>query len=120
MTINSAFIGFDYLNAGTIAEIKRNIETLLNTPAGTCPGDRSFGIATDYIGAPGPVAQNQMALEIIEKVSIYEPRVVAKEVTPSHGDDGNITLTVLIAPNEDYEEEDDDDEDEDEDDSEEE
>ncbi len=102
MVINTEFIGFDYQNAGVIAEIKRNIETLLSTPAGTCPGDRSFGIAQEYIGAPGPVAQNQIALEIIDKVAAYEPRVVVMDIRSEHND-GQIINYVRIGPNPDWE-----------------
>lgn len=52
------------------------LETLLSVRAGSQPMDRNFGInyerAVDY---PMNVAKNILALEIIEKVEKYEPRV---------------------------------------------
>ncbi|MCD8204520.1 MAG: GPW/gp25 family protein [Coprobacillus sp.] len=107
MRIDTEFIGFDYQKeAGTIAEIKRNVETLINTPAGTCPGDRNYGVSIDYVGQPGPIAQNQTAIEIVEKVEEYEPRVVVVNIDFSHGDDGNVILIIRLGRNEDYVEED--------------
>ena len=44
------FVGFDYLSAGLVAEIKRNVTALIETPEGTCPGDRGYGIAQDFVG----------------------------------------------------------------------
>ncbi len=97
-------INFDYENAEIIEEIKRNIETLFSTPEGSCPGDRSFGLNQEFVGMPGPVAQNQLALEIIEKVSIYEPRVEVKDFSFSYEEDGSNKAFVCIAPNRTYEE----------------
>ncbi len=106
MIIKPEFVGFDYkTEADTIAELQRNIETLINTPAGTCPGDRNYGVSVDYVGMPGPVAQNQTALEIIDKVEEYEPRVVVVSVEFGHDEDGHVILYILIGRNEDYNEE---------------
>ncbi len=99
--IKAEFIGFDYYDEGVIAEIKRNIEMIIATPAGTCPGDRNFGIAQDYVGSPGPVAQNQIALEIIDKVEQYEPRVEVIDIRSEH-EDGRIINYVRIGPNDEW------------------
>ena len=71
---------FDSLNE-EYADIKRCLENLYSTRAGSQPMDRSFGI--DYekvVGLPLAVAKNQLALEIISKTETYEPRVVIESV----------------------------------------
>lgn len=99
------FVGFDYLSAGIVAEIKRNVTALIETPEGTCPGDRSYGIPQDFIGLPINVAKNQAALAVIDKLELYEPRAELREVT-IEGDPANDTIInyFLIGPNEEYEE----------------
>lgn len=105
------FVGFNYLDAGIVAEIKRNVTALIETPEGTCPGDRSYGIPQDFIGLPINVAKNQAALAVIDKLELYEPRAALIEVTTT-GDAGNgfIENVFLIGPNEEYEPEDEDEE----------
>lgn len=100
------FEGFDYMEAGLVAEIKRNVWALIETPEGTCPGDRSYGIPQDFVGLPIDVAKNLAALAVIDKLGIYEPRAQLREVT-IEGDPGNgsITNIFLIGPDEEYEEE---------------
>lgn len=100
------FEGFDYMEAGLVAEIRRNVWALIETPEGTCPGDRSYGIPQDFVGLPIDVAKNLAALAVIDKLGIYEPRAQLREVT-IEGDPGNgsITNIFLIGPDEEYEEE---------------
>ena len=63
------------------ADIKLCLETLLSVRAGSQPLDREFGINLDGVaGYPLDVAKNMLALEIIEKVRIYEPRVEVDNV----------------------------------------
>ena len=100
------FVGFDYLSAGLVAEIKRNVTALIETPEGTCPGDRGYGIAQDFVGLPVDVAKNLAALSVIEKLGIYEPRAQLREVVL---EGGNITNIFLIGPDEEYEEADEED-----------
>ena len=62
-------------------DIKRCVENLYATRAGSQPLDREFGIDYDRIvGLPLDIAKNQLALEIIDKTERYEPRVVADSV----------------------------------------
>jgi phage baseplate assembly protein W len=73
------------------ADIKLCLETLLSIQAGTQPMDRDLGINLDEIaGYPTNVAQNMLSLEIIEKVSIYEPRVEVSSVDFESDTDGQI------------------------------
>ena len=91
-----SMIGFDYLNAAEIDEIQRNLNLLYQTAAGTCPGDRSFGLDMDFEGKPMNVAQNLYALEIIEKTEIYEKRVEIRDITYIQKKDGNLTPKITI------------------------
>jgi phage baseplate assembly protein W len=73
------------------ADIKLCLETLLSVQEGTQPLDRNFGINLDDVaGYPINVAQNMLALEIIEKVGIYEPRVEVSSVDFESNTDGQI------------------------------
>lgn len=106
-TIN--FVGFDYLSAGTVAEIKRNVTAIIETPEGSCPGDRSYGIPQDFVSMPLDVARNLSALAVIEKLEIYEPRAELREVTTqTDAESGRLINTFLIGPSENYEENEDD------------
>lgn len=63
------------------ADIVRCLNTLYSTRAGSQPMRRDFGIDYDgVVGYPMEVAKNKLALEIIEKTEIYEPRVVVTSV----------------------------------------
>lgn len=106
------FVGFDYMQAKTVDEIRRNVTALIATPEGTCPGDRSYGIRTDFVGLPIDVARNQAALAVIEKLEEYEPRAELRDVT-IEGDPGNGALKniFLIGPNDEYEPEEDEEDD---------
>ena len=62
-------------------DIIRCLNTLYSTRAGSQPMRRDFGI--DYegvLGAPLEVVKNKLALEIIEKTEVYEPRVTVTSV----------------------------------------
>lgn len=63
------------------ADIVRCLNTLYSTRAGSQPMRRDFGIDYDgVVGYPLEVAKNKLALEIIEKTEIYEPRVTVTSV----------------------------------------
>ena len=75
MTSEIKLIGFDRTRSTEAAEILRNLRALLATPAGSCGGDRSYGISTECLDLPLEAAKNMIAAEIITKVGLYEPRV---------------------------------------------
>lgn len=78
-------------SAEEFADVKRCLETLLAIRAGSQPLDRELGI--DYVGVVGyplDVARNMLSLEIIEKVSIYEPRVQVESVDFESNTDGQL------------------------------
>ena len=77
-------------------DILRCLRNLLMTPAGTVPLDRDFGINQAMLGMPLDVAQSLLAVEIIDKVDRYEPRVSVTEVELKPNVDGQIIAKVVI------------------------
>lgn len=77
-------------------DILRCLNTLLMTPAGTVPLDRDFGIDNSLLGYPMDVAQSLLAIEIIDKVTRYEPRASVLEVELEPNAEGQITAKVVI------------------------
>ncbi|MCD7862875.1 MAG: GPW/gp25 family protein [Lachnospiraceae bacterium] len=78
-------------------DIKLCLETLLSIQAGTQPLDRDLGIDTEGIlDYPFSVAQNKLAVEIVEKIEKYEPRVKVKSVTFEGSSDGRLAPRIHI------------------------
>lgn len=78
-------------SAEEFADVKRCLETLLAIRAGSQPLDRELGINyEEVVGYPLDVARNMLSLEIIEKVSIYEPRVQVESVDFESNTDGQL------------------------------
>lgn len=88
-------VTFDY-DEGEAADIKRCLETLYQTPEGTCPLDRGFGLTMDLVGLPLDVAKNEFAIEIITKTEKYEPRAEIKEILFDMSADGKMRAEVLL------------------------
>lgn len=83
------------------ADVKLCLETLISIRAGSQPLDRNLGIDFDGIaGYPMNVAKNMLALEIIEKVKIYEPRVKVQSVDVEIGSDGQLIPHVYFVKRE--------------------
>lgn len=78
-------------------DILRCLRSLIMTPAGTVPLDREFGIDHSILSQPIDVAESLIAVEIVEKVARYEPRVSAQAVSLSADVNGQITAKVVIA-----------------------
>lgn len=71
-------VKFSYDREDQAADITNCLQNLILTPAGTVPLDRNFGIDQSLLGYPPEVAKSLLMQEIIEKASIYEPRVIIK------------------------------------------
>ena len=93
-----AIIGFDYLNATELEEKQRNLDLLYSTRAGTCPGDRNFGLDQSFESCPINVAKNLFALEVIEKTEIYEDTAEIISIEYTQATDGNLTPKIIIGP----------------------
>lgn len=98
MKIN--LIGFDYMDSSEVTEISRNLYALISTPAGTCAGDRSYGLDQDFVSLPAPQAANLLALELAEKISIYESRAKFLEAKCSTDGSGQLIAVIRIGPGE--------------------
>lgn len=99
MDLSGIEIAFEYgwSDEAQRREIIRNVRTLLATPIGTCPLYRDFGLNTTYLDRPLSIAQNLMAVEVIEAIEKWEPRVQVKEVTFEPDQEGKLKTKVVIA-----------------------
>ena len=102
MEIKYKLVGFDYADAAVADEINRNLSVLYATPAGTCAGDRNYGLDQEFVGLPVNIAENLLTLEIMEKTQQYEPRAQVLQVTAYSNQDGQTAATILIGPADDY------------------
>lgn len=96
MKIN--LVGFDYMDSSEVTEISRNLYALISTPAGTCAGDRSYGLDQDFVSLPAPQAANLLALELAEKIGVYEPRAKFLEAKCSADNSGRLVAVIRIGP----------------------
>lgn len=97
-TPEAVLIGFDYLNATRLEELRRNLDMLYSTKAGTCPGDREFGLDPTFLDCPINVAKNLFALEVIEKTQIYEDKAEIVNIEYTQSANGNLTPKIVIRP----------------------
>ncbi len=95
-----SLIGFDYLNATELDELQRNLSLLYSTAAGTCPGDRNFGLDQSFESCPTNVAQNLFALEVIEKTEIYESRAEVMDISFEQAENWGLTPKITIGKRE--------------------
>jgi hypothetical protein len=97
-------IGFDYENASELEQKLRELEFLFGTEAGTCVGDRDFGIDNSFIGYPMDVAENLFVVEAEEKVEKYVPDMKIDNIEFSYTDDGQMIPEIFFIRNENYQE----------------
>ena len=64
-----------FLENDLVSSVQQNIYLLLTTRKGTVPFMRDFGLSMEYKDKPLQLAKTILAAEVIEAVSIYEPRV---------------------------------------------
>jgi hypothetical protein len=94
--LSNITVAFDYSD-GEVADIKRCLECLYQTPEGTCPLDREFGLNTDFVAMPLDVAKNLFTVEITEKTERYEPRATIKNIDFGiDSDNGQMKAMVTI------------------------
>lgn len=77
-------------------EILRNVENILLTPIGTDPLYRDFGIDTSVLDYPIDTAQNMMAVEVIDAIEKWEPRVRVQDVSFIPDPSGSLGVKVVI------------------------
>ena len=98
MDLSTIAIFYEYGEGATAEqqEIIRNVRTILSTPIGTCPLYRDFGIKMTFLDHPLDIAQNLFAVEAIEAVERWEPRVIVKEVIFEPDINGKFKAKVVI------------------------
>ena len=81
--------------ANTVQEVIQNVRMIITTPKGTVPLDREFGIDATVVDKPLPVAQAQLARDIVNAVKKYEPRAKVKRVD---FEDGSEAINGVLKP----------------------
>lgn len=81
--------------ASTVQEVIQNVRMIITTPKGTVPLDREFGIDATIVDKPLPVAQAQLARDIVNAVKKYEPRA---RVTKVEFEDGSGAINGVLKP----------------------
>jgi len=79
-----------------LADISRCLALLYATPAGTMPGNRTFGIDRSALGRPPDVARNLLTAEIIKKTALFEPRVSVSRVDWTTDTNGQLIAKVVL------------------------
>ncbi|WP_100406680.1 GPW/gp25 family protein [Bacillus solitudinis] len=69
----------DFSAQGT-EEVYENLRVLYTTPLGSVPFNRSFGVSTDFLDEPLPIAKGFLIVEYREKTRRFEPRATVQEV----------------------------------------
>ncbi len=65
----------------TVMSVLQNIAVILSTPKGTVPLYRSFGLSTEFLDKPIPVAKTMMIAEVREAIEEWEPRATVVGVS---------------------------------------
>jgi len=56
-------------------EIEQNVACIIETPKGSCVGDREFGTDQDWIDKPFAIQQMMIQTDLIQAIPKYERRV---------------------------------------------
>ena len=94
ITLSGIEISFD--RAGGDEARRREIENILLTPVGTDPLYRDFGIDTSMLDYPLDTAQSMMAVEVIDAIEKWEPRVRVRDVSFVPDPSGSLGVKVVI------------------------
>ena len=79
-----------------LAELDRQLSSLLSTREGTMPLDRTFGLNMDFVDMPPEAAKSLYAAEVTEKVAKFIPAVRVQEITWGRAENGKLTPKVVI------------------------
>ena len=92
--------GVNFAPATEAEEILQNVRTIISTPKLSVPLDREFGVDCSVLDRPMPVAQAELASDIITAIREYEPRAVVTGITYEATDDGILKPKVQVTINE--------------------
>jgi len=71
-------------------EILQNIRVILDTPKGSLPLDRDFGVDWSIVDSPTPFAIQKLKAKIVRAIEKYEPRVKVTKITSNFNEDGQV------------------------------
>nr|DAL24366.1 MAG TPA_asm: lysozyme [Caudoviricetes sp.] len=81
----------------TLREIDRGLQFLLQTPKGSYPLDREFGIDFSFLDKPAPVAANLLAADLKDVIPAMDPRVELDRVEMKRDDlNGKLLPTIYL------------------------
>lgn len=86
----------DFAPTNEVREILQNVRTILSTRKGSVPLDRDFGLTSEHIDKPLPVAKMLMRSEVIDTVEKYEPR--ATIVSIDFYEDTTVAMDGILKP----------------------
>lgn len=98
MMILAGSVSFaDHSVTKELAEIRRCVENLLQTPVETCGMYRDFGVSWDAVDLPLETAKAVYSAEVIEKIEKYEPRVRVADVSwETDANEGTLRPKVVL------------------------
>lgn len=94
--LKEVIIMLDDMKETESEDIRRCLTVLYSVCEGEQPLDRKFGISQEFLDQPVNIAQNLLALEIIEKTQRYEPRVLVEKVEYQQGGEGVLIPIVYL------------------------
>lgn len=88
---------FDIQNyPGDTGDLLRNIYNLLNIPKGSIPLAREMGVSWGNLSKVPPDLENDIAVEIVELLERYEPRVAVDEIAFDYNSDGEVVVIIRL------------------------
>lgn len=97
-TINVNPSEINFSPSTVLEEIYQNVTTIVTTVEETVPLFRIFGVNYTFLDDPIPLSKTRQIAEIIEKVELFEPRVIVEEVKFSENHmDGQLYPVVIIS-----------------------
>lgn len=88
-------------NSLDMQDIIRSLTNLFNIPRGSIPLSRGMGLDWRFLSSPPLDLENDMATDIIEQVTEFEPRVSVNEVSFSH-EEGATTVNIILEEGDGY------------------
>ena len=85
------------MDQGTINDIKECIDNILRIPEGSVPLARELGTSWRKLSEITPDIENEYAVELVEKIEKYEPRVAIESITFDHEQsNGEIVVRIVF------------------------
>lgn len=81
-----------------VDEVIQNVKLILNTPKGSVPLDREFGIDWSIVDKPINRIIPQLKAQVIKQIHKYEPRAKVKKVIIENSkfEDGKLRIKILL------------------------